>query len=418
MRIFKEILKIIVVLLGAISLGAALLIFVYALPTGRIKDNVASSSYIFDLEEAYPASIPGFQFTQLDNFTDSIMLGIAMYNGAESASEKAMSNYRMHSEELGIVKSVTHYANDVEGDYYRKEYQRYWHGYLVFLKPLLAFFTYGEIRLLNGFVQLCMSILVIKMMLKSKIRVYLPAYILAFVFLGPSTVSLSLQYSAIYNIMLIFMILWLGLIERKLLSPEHASIIFLIAGCVTSYIDFLTYPIAVVGILSVLSINTWGSSPKNVFYLFKDIVYWGIGYVGMWGGKWLAGSLVLKQNLFKDAWWKIMFLSSTDGNNSRRVDAIIKNLMICTNKIYVGIFVILVIYAIITFIKYQIKIRKKHFIDICAYGFVSVMPLAWIFFASNHSNVHAWFVHRVLSIMLLGLGCIYVYIKENCKTKI
>lgn len=414
MKILKEIVKIICVLAGAVFLGTALLIFVYALPTGRIKANVAKSSNIFDVEGTYPALIPGFQFAQLDNFTDSIMLGIAMYNGEESVSEKAMSNYRMRSDELGIVKSTTHYANDVEADYYRKGYQRYWHGYLIFLKPLLAFFTYGEIRLLNGMFQIAMSALAIKMMLKSRLKIYLPAYIAAFLFLNPATVSLSLQYSAIYNIMLVFIVLWLSLLERRRLLAEYVPFIFLAAGCITSYIDFLTYPIAVVGILAILSINTWGSSRENVLRLFKNIIYWGIGYVGMWAGKWLAGSLILKQNLFKDALWKLMFYSSADGESSRRIEAIIKNIEVYNNKVYIGLLVLLVIYVIGSFVKNRIKVNKEHLREAGIYGIISFMPLVWMLFASNHSEEHAWFVHRGLCVTVLALGCIYVYIRENC----
>lgn len=415
MHKIKEFIRMVSILAGAILVGALALIVIYAFPTGRFKDNVAKSSYIFDIEEAYPEAIPGYAFTRLDNFTDSIMLGIAMYNGDEDIGEKAMANYRMVSDELGIVKSTTHYANDVKEEFYRQSYERYWHGYLVILKPLLAFFTYGEIRILNGLFQLTMSILNLKAMRESRVKKYIPAYVAAFLFMNPAAVFLSLQYSTIYNILLIVIFLWLNLLKGNRLSQQNVTILFLISGCITSYLDFLTYPIVVVGVLTILSINTLGGHLENVLLTFKNIIYWGIGYVGMWAGKWLVGSLILKENLFEDAIRQFKLRSSYGiGEKGNRLDAIMENIEVCGDWIFIFVIILFVIYAIFVFYKNRIKVEKKHLGEILMYGIVSLMPFAWMLLASNHSEVHAWFVYRGMSVTVLALICMFLFVRENC----
>lgn len=408
----KEFVRMVIILIIAILIGTVALMVIYAFPTGRIKENVAKSSYIFDIEGAYPEAVPGYQFTRLDNFTDSIMLGIAMYNGEESISEKAMYNYRMLSDELGIVKSTTHYANDVKAEYYRQSYQRYWHGYLVILKPLLVFFTYGEIRILNRLFQILISAWILKMMQESELKKYMSAYVAAFLFMNPATIYLSLQYSAIYNILLVSVCIWLSMMKYNKLSKENVTILFLVAGCITCYLDFLTYPIAVVGVLAVLNINTFGN--RNILQILKSICYWGLGYIGMWSGKWLVGSIVLRENLFLDAIAQLKLRVSVGGEDSNRWGAIIENLKVFENKIFFVGFLGFVLYVIYVFLQKRIKIEKKHLNEIATYAVIALMPFVWMLLASNHSKIHAWFVYRGFSVTILAAVCLYVFIQENC----
>ena len=37
------------------------------------------------------------------------------------------------------------------------DYARYWHGYLLFLKPLLLFFSLSDIRMMNAALQLILA---------------------------------------------------------------------------------------------------------------------------------------------------------------------------------------------------------------------------------------------------------------------
>ena len=131
---------------AAIIVGMLLLIAVYALPVGNMKANVARSSEIFNYEGIYPQLVNGYKYMQLDNYTDSIMLGAAIYDGAEGTVDKAVNNYHPDCAQLSPELALTNYANEVSVyEYFEVPYGRYWHGYLVPLKLLLLFFDLADI---------------------------------------------------------------------------------------------------------------------------------------------------------------------------------------------------------------------------------------------------------------------------------
>lgn len=134
-------------LLGLISLT-----LVYLLPTERMEQNVKSSMDIFYTESVYPQQVSGYKATQLDNETDAIMLLGAIYDGGNySAIKQAMRAARVDISDVPSKCNVLiKYAWENQEPDSVSEYSRYWHGYMLWLKPLLLFFDYADIRMLNN----------------------------------------------------------------------------------------------------------------------------------------------------------------------------------------------------------------------------------------------------------------------------
>ena len=84
----KKLIRGLIILISGIIVAMLLMIFTYLLPTGRITKNVENSTYSFYKEGTYNRIIAECENTQLDNFTDAIMLSKAMYVGEENAIEK------------------------------------------------------------------------------------------------------------------------------------------------------------------------------------------------------------------------------------------------------------------------------------------------------------------------------------------
>lgn len=98
----------------------SLLSFAYSFSNENIKTNQAESLSILENEGDYPSlSKPDLKGSQLDNFTDKLMIDRTKKN-VENPLKAAMSI---------------------------NNYSRYWHGYQIFLRPLLIFINYGSIRL-------------------------------------------------------------------------------------------------------------------------------------------------------------------------------------------------------------------------------------------------------------------------------
>ena len=325
--------KYIAVLGISVVIGMLMLVTVYSLPVAEMKANVARSSEIFNYERIYPQIVNGYQYMRLDNYTDSIMLGAAIYDGAESTVNKAVNNYHIDSTQIAPDLAMTNYANEVTAyDYFTVSYGRYWHGYLVPLKLLLLFFDYGDIRILNFFLQNFLLFMIIRKLYRVHMEQYAPAFLIMIFVLNPLTAALSLQFSSVYYIVLFSTIWFLYLVENGKVKESEMNHLVFAMGILTAYFDFLTYPLVPFGILIVLYLVINGENIRfaSVRQLLQKMFLWLVGYGGMWSGKWLAGSILTKQNLFANALNQVFLRTSAgfyDGDEGySRLDALWRNI--------------------------------------------------------------------------------------------
>ena len=148
-------------LLGGILLGMLLLAAAYALPVEPIRKHLEESLVCFDGSDDMPEAdnetlIKTYPGTWLDVRTDLVMMQIAAYDSDASPWEQALENrmyndmehyFRLSDRLAAVAQGV---GKDAEPAY---SYGRYWHGYLVLLKPLLMLCSYMDIRMLNVLAQ-------------------------------------------------------------------------------------------------------------------------------------------------------------------------------------------------------------------------------------------------------------------------
>ena len=75
----KRVFRAVVLLAAGIVAGYGLLTLVYLLPTKPMQANMASAADLFDKEREYYRVITGYISTQLDNYTDTWMVGNAVF---------------------------------------------------------------------------------------------------------------------------------------------------------------------------------------------------------------------------------------------------------------------------------------------------------------------------------------------------
>ncbi len=401
----KKICKTLLILLSSIGIGIILLLGVYLLPTGRMKGHVESSVSLLEQEGKYKEVIEGVENTKLDNYTDSIMLANAIYDGNENVLDKAMHVYRYSIDEDDAVKALSNIFSNEE-EIHLSSYDRYWHGYLVVLKPVLMFFNYSNIRLLNTIIQPILIALVAILLFKKKKEKYIIPYLISILMVNPSIVMMSLQYSTIFYITNISLIALL-LLDDKLKLNNSYIYYFLIVGIITSYMDFLTYPLVTLGFPLIVYFilkeekDLW----TNVKSLVANSFMWGVGYIGMWVGKFLFGTILTFDNMFKSALGAIETRTSLEAQetNITPFSVIRKNLDIIMNKPYVVILLLFILFAIILFIINKDKITKEKLLKIVPYLLIACIPFAWFTVTGNHSYIHAFFTHRILIITIFAI---------------
>lgn len=407
----------------SVVIGMLMLIAVYSLPVAEMKANVARSSEIFNYERIYPQIVNGYQYMRLDNYTDSIMLGAAIYDGAESTVNKAVNNYHIDSTQIAPDLAMTNYANEVTVyDYFEIPYGRYWHGYLVPLKTLLLFFDYGDIRILNFFLQNFLLFMIIRKLYRVNMERYVPAFLIMIFVLNPMTAALSLQFSSVYYIVLFSTLCFLYLVENGKVEESKMNHLFFVTGIVTAYFDFMTYPLVPFGILIVLYlvINDGNIKFTSVKLLLQKMFLWGVGYGGMWSGKWLAGSILTKQNLLADALNQVFLRTSAgiyDGEAGyTRLDALWRNIGVLLKWPFLIAFLWGVFLAL-RLRRLTLSSMRQNAAIICFLTAIAFLPIGWILITAGHAYGHYWFTYKEFAISGFALFSLGVYLGDPVNDK-
>lgn len=401
-------LKCFVCLLLSILAGILLITCVYILPTGRMLTQADRSLPIFENEGTSFCWAPEERSARLDGFTDAIMLQTAVYVRDENPMKAAMRNDRMEFTEgkLDPAGSLKQYVyGDRSG--YVVDYARYWHGYLLFLKPLLLFFSLSDIRMMNAALQLILAAGVLLLAFRKQgLRLALPMGF-ALLVINPISTALSMQFSSIYYLTL------LGLLIMLLTESWDRSwgyLVFLFLGIGTAFFDFLTYPACAVG--TCLALQALMSRADGKTRLLKTVgsgAAWAFGYGGMWSGKWLAASLITGNSVMRDAVEQAQYRSggevtAAEGGVSATFGAVLgRNLGVLANPAAA-----VIVLALLGLLVWLLATKRCRFAleraSLPSLAIAFAVPFVWYFLLRNHSLVHCWMTYRNLSAAVFALS--------------
>lgn len=390
-------------LAACILAGLLAMTAVYAIPAEAVRENVKASVRILEQEGVRHEAIPGYKGSRLDTFTDAIMLGNAVVMPEETAFKNALLTHRLLTSEA--IDALGQYLED-ESAVGTVPYSIYWHGYLTVLKPLLCVMSLGSIRFLLMAVQMLLLAAVAALLgRRGMARFVLPLAAMA-VSLCPPAVMSCLTYSSVY-------LVGMGAAALILLAHERLErigygYVFLLVGVLTSFFDFLTYPIFTLGIpLAVLALATMqtGGHVRPV-RLAALCMAWGAGYGGMWAGKWLLVSALTEVDGLGEALFEVAYRTGSSLDDVGEVSAtaglescmelLLNPLMVMVLAACVGACLLLL---------WCRGVRRGAAADALALALIALLPVAWLLFACNHSVSHAFFAYRSLSVLVFAALC-------------
>jgi len=276
-----------------LTMFTTLIIAVYMIPRSAIEPQVKSSAKIFSQEGVYPfkTSVDGRRVL-VDNHTDCCMHIVAYCADDAHPVDAAMRNYR-YRDNADITVSLEHLMS---GNLLNEpfEYGKYWHGYLVTLRPLLTVMDYGKIRILNG-IMLGILFVITLILLTRRLPIGITLCFLVALFMVHSgIIPWSLQFSTCYYITLVSMIALLGC--RWLTATWHRSLLcFFAIGSSTAFFDFLTTPMMTLGVpLTVMLLKD--EKICRMRFVLALCAAWFLGYGLMWASKWLMAYLLAGYN--------------------------------------------------------------------------------------------------------------------------
>ncbi|MSU08101.1 hypothetical protein FYJ84_03725 [Veillonellaceae bacterium WCA-693-APC-5D-A] len=410
-------------LLLSICVGAVSIVAVYKISSETVFFNIKPAEVIYEKSGDYPQWLPGNLTTQLDNFTDTLMLQNCIYS-ENNAFEASFLNPRRIYTKDGQVKNLLLQLQDATG-YVYTDYPIYWHGYIVVLKPLLYFIDVSDLCLFNAALQLVLAIYFLHC-LNRKIGVFFAlSYLLVYLLLNPISLAMSFQFSIMYYIMTISSIFMIKNFKR-LLERELYITFFMVVGIITAYFDFLTYPLVSLSIPLVIFLVMLANIPNNLFFssYSKVLLYtsyislsWVCGYFCMFLGKWVLAWIITGNNIVNNGFARVLYRTSSGGDITA-VSAISNNLNVFMTS---PLFDVLVICLLFLLCRVFVSMRRYHInknILHLSFGvlIISVYPFIWYMILSNHSFIHAFFTYRELSIFIFAFCCFVALIEKNkCK---
>ena len=393
-----------VYLLFSIVMGTMLLYGAFLLPVDKIDEHVAISSQIIYQEQTYP-ELSRYFSSKLDNWTDSIMLLEAANDAESSTIERAMASFRCRiATAIPTETLIRHYIGGEVFDEIRI-YPTYWHGYLIFLKPILLFFTLYQIRIINGAIQALLFFFTCLLMIKRNKDFYLIPWMLGYFMLMPIVLAKSLQYSSCYYVYMFGSLALLLIPGKKLM--KYAPFLFLNIGIATAYFDFLTYPIATFGVPMLINLVLLEGTifKEKILAAIKNGVMWCIGYGAMWVSKWFLASFFLKRDVVYDALSEFVLRTSSysSDNHLSKAYVVLSNYKEFFRTPVTCLALVCLIYCVYLIIKNWRSISIEAIKTFMIYIVVGLAPAVWYAFATNHSAVHYWFTNKACIVTFLSI---------------
>ncbi len=409
--IFRKIIKYILMLFVGSVVGLVALFLVHCIPTEPMRDHVAQAIPILERDFLYQDAIEGYRGSFVGAFTDCLMLEHSIYSADNhSTLEQTLYMYRPEwgeGDDWYPWYSLLDYLQGTEVPK-EMEYSRYWHGYLVLLKPLLYFMPFSAVRMLSSAIQLFLVGMILLLCFQKGEKTIGIGFLVTLPFLYFSSLYMSLSLSVCFYLLVIALavsVKWNDTLCQKQWYGEF----FFIIGMATAYFDFLTYPLVTLGfpLCVYLYVNDF-SWKNNIKKIVAYSVSWGGGYVGLWAVKWLLTDLLVGGNTIKDAMDRVLKRTGIETENSEVfgfMEVVANNLSAYTNWAFVVIILAIVVSVIVILIAKKKDWQKANLQNAICILVVGLYPIVWFFFTQNHSGVHWMFTCKIFSISVFSFVC-------------
>ena len=415
----KRIRKMSLILICSVLIGVLLLFFVFLLPVDSARRHAEESLYdMMDVLEDPDGSVQRKKIVSIkENFTDFLMV----QNALEKVEGKSLLEHVMYiyhhdlgNEETWITEaSLVRFLREGSDGMYLREYSRYWHGYLVVLKPLLMCMSWMHVELLLFALQAALLfVIVLTACRRHKFGLGI-GIVCAFLFMKPLRmgVSLTMSVCSLITLMAVWLLLYFfDLIEKK----DRRENFFLLVGIATAYMDFLTYPVVTLGlplcVWLVQSSGVDGERWKKLWRTFGNCVCWSVGYVGMWGMKWIVAEITCQTGTLRNAVWAVIHRTSPlDGYGSvfSGVSRTFSALLDQYDSVFYQVgFWLIAIAALISGLTCLVKAYNVEWgISILCLAVVALLPVGWLILTQNHTAIHCIFTFRIFGVSVMALWC-------------
>ena len=403
---------------NGVQLVVVLLLAAYALPGEPVRDHVYDSAVKIAGEGLYPEYL-NFKLFQMDNYTDTIML-----TEAASADEAPPLTAMMTNTAYNVDNFET-LADDLQWYIERDwatgaqrtdapalvpfSYARYWHGYLIWLRPLLLVTDITGVRVVQYLV-LAALFAAVAVLLRRRCGLraavwFAVSQLLVTAFWAPHQVQFFTCFAVAYA-----GCVWVLAKPRR---SDDVCLALLVLGVVTSFCDLLVTPVLTLG----LPLACWLLEPQQRLragtrqcgIVVGGSLTWGVGYLLCWASKWVLAGLVTGQNVIADALHQVGVRTAADSWHGMELTW--GNILHFVYTTLAGkhLFWPLVLAVVLLLALFAASIRdRQQLARALPLGLCALMTPAWFIVLRTHSIQHGWFTWRALGLTVFaGLAFLY-----------
>ena len=396
---------------------------IHCIPRDFIRENVKESAYILQREGLYKKFF-NFGLFQLDNYTDALMMSIAVATDDVRPLYSSMANCVIL--EQGDPIEAALYGAEHESDGFEKGiYARYWHGYQLFLRPLLCITNINGIRVINYVLLFLLAFICLRLLWYNVSKESAVILGLLMIVINFPMIPYSMQFSTCFYLMFISTIVLLAVHG---ISRDYSNLLtmFFVVGGATSFFDFLTTPLLALGIPLTVYILKMHPQEK-VRCIFNLCFLWGLGYGLIWVSKWMIGSVMIGENIVGNAINQFLFRTSTSSLEGEVItmDSFVGLVQACVarhglqNIISIQHMVCLIgiCFALAFFVYYNkqkgFEVQKEYWWLLLV---ASIVPV-WLVILLNHTYYHYWFTWRALLVTMYASSLWIYYTTRTLKRR-
>ena len=401
-----------------------LLLGAYALPGAPVRQNIARSAPHAAARRAVPTEFFGFKLFQMDNYTDTVMLFEAA-SADETRPLTAMmtntaynvDNFETLADDLAAYLAAREAGAPLPDTLEPFSYARYWHGYLIWLRPLLCLMPYTGVRVVQylvlaarcwpgccggcggrpGGARPCGSP---------------PARRLSACFLC------RIRYSSLHALPSLMP----GAAGCWPNRAACGSLLWrvIVLGVATAFCDLLVTPILTLG----LPVAVWllcvpqrlAAGPRQCAAVAAGSLCWVLATAVCWALKWVLAGAITGQDVIGDAVRQIGV--RTTGATWHGIELTWGNILrfVLDTLHSRGLFWPLAAVCVLALALFALCLRGRQALATALpLGLTALMAPAWLALLRTHSIQHGWFTWRALGVTLFA-GLAFVSICCSWKT--
>ena len=204
---------------AAIAVMWGLLVLTSLIPNEKIYEGLMESADYYGNTEAFSFENSGKLCDVADNYADAILLNILWNIDSSHPVYSSLDTKYYSGEELGVNYGLYAALNGVAPD---TDYSRYWHGSVIFIRPLMAFMSARGVKAVG---------------LAAVIILAAAALAVSLCCVHVWNVGLSLEYIPMFIVTMAMCILYV-LLEKK--GDIYVTVLSVIGGAAAAFFDFLT----------------------------------------------------------------------------------------------------------------------------------------------------------------------------------